>query len=416
MGVTFTLHVDAELWRSSMKAVHDEIDDIFGASQAGSALVPMITGTHYGLDSARLANEASTLGVDTLVVDDPYEVASVAEVFPGEILVQQPWDPRDTVAQRAWDTIDEPLVPRVIRTIASTDALHRLAQDLKRPTPVVIRGLTSTAGAGLGEPELHALLADDVIRSALVTGHLDIRGLSLDLPIEQPSEPPVSTIGGSQHSGGLPAGASNRVREAWGWAVIWIRALANAEQAHIPLTTAATTVWLGGLDTDEMRDFHRALSMLPTKVVLGDALWWSTPDALVAYGTVLAVHKVTRGREVGRYQRRVPKDGFVVVVSGGTGNGVGVQPLPGASWRDRAGAAANSARASIGRSPSPFYWAGKDRKFLETPSSAVSQLWVSESDVHEALAAGYRTPAVGDRWACRPGVHGYRYDRVLGLD
>lgn len=416
MDVTFTLHVDAELWRSSMKAVCDEIDGLFEAGPGGNALVPVITGTHYGLTSSRLATEAAHLGVEAIAVADPFEVASVAESFPGEIVVQQPWDPRDTLARKAWDRIDEPLVPRVIRTIASTEALHRLAQESHRSTPVVIQGLTSTTGAGLGEPELHALLADDVIRSALDSGSLDIRGLSLDLPAAQPSTPPVSTIGGSRATQGLPDGASNRVREAWGWAVIWIRALAAAEQAHVPLTTAATTVWLSGLSHDELGDFHSALSMLPTRVLTADALWWAAPEALIAYGTVLAVHKVTRGREVGNYQRRVTKDGYVVVVSGGIGNGVGVQPMPGASWRDRAGAAAHSARASMGRSPSPFSWAGKDRKFLEAPSATSSLLWLSDADVQEALAAGHRTPAVGDRWACRPGVHGYRYDRVVGLD
>lgn len=414
--MTFTLHVDAELWRSSMKTVQDGLEEIFESGQSESPLVPVISGTHYGLSPELLAAEASNLGVGALSVADPYTVEAVVGSFGGEIHVQQPWDPRDAVAQAAWDLIDEPLVPRVIRTIASTDALHRLAVTATRPTPVVIAGLTSTGGAGLDEPELHALLADDAIRSALDRGTLDIRGLMLELPVEQPSSPPVSTIGGVRNTSSLPDSASIRVREAWGWAVIWIRALAAAEQAHIPLTTAATTVWLSGLTDVELQDFHRALSMLPTRVLAGDSLWWAAPEALMAYGTVLAVHKVTRGREVGRYQRRVPKDGLVVVVSGGTGNGVGVQALPGASWRDRAGAAASSAKASIGRSLSPFYWAGKDRKFLEAPAPTSSQLWLSESDVHEALAAGHRTPAVGDRWACRPGVHGYRYDRVLGLD
>jgi len=413
--VTFTLHVDAELWRGSLKSVHDELQAMFEPQTDESVLVPVIAADRYGLSPARLAIESRNLGVTTISVDSVFEVADVAEYFPGEILVQQPWDPRDAVAQRAWDELEQPLIPRIIRTVASTEALHRLASETNLAVPVVIAGLTSACGAGVAEPELHAVLADDVIRTALVEGRIEIRGLHLDLPQSQPRTPTVSTTG-MKTSGGLPDSSTNRVREAWGWAVIWVRALAAAEQSHIPLSTSATTVWLAGITDDELRDFKRALEMLPTRVLATDSFWWSAPDALVAYGTVLAVHRVMRGREVGQHQRRAPKDGYLVVVSGGTRNGIGLHVAAGTRVLDRAGAAAASARAALGRTASPFSWAGRERRYLEAPTETTSLLWLSEADVQEALAAGHRTPGVGDQWPCRPGPTGYRYDRVIGLD
>lgn len=414
--MTFSLHIDAELWRSDLRSRADSMAALLGAGAQAEPLVPVVEGGYCGLDPVSLALEASRLDVTTLAVGTAYDARRVAEHFPGEILVRQPWDPRDSEAMREWGFLDDGLLTRVIRVVASTEALHRLAAQPGPPVPVVLAGLTSAYGAGLAEPELDALLADDTVRDALRTGRLVVRGANLQMPLRQPSSPQVSTIGGSRAAGALPTGASNRAREAWGWAVIWIRALAAVEQSHIPLSQDATTIWVSGLDDSELHDLHAALDLLPIRVLMAEELWWGNPEAFVAYGSVLGVHPVTRGREVGLSQRRAPRDGYVVVVSGGSSHGLGSATVRAAGLRERATHATTSAMTAWGRARSPFQWAGRERRFLEAPHETYSLLWLSESDVNEALAAGQRTPSVGDQWSCRPGPHGYRYDRVLGLD
>ena len=414
--VTFSLHVDAELWRSGLKARHDGLSALLGTELNPSPLVPAVEGGYCGLPPEALAREANNLGVSTLAVGTAFDAARVAEYFPGEILVRQAWDPRDLEAMRAWSTLDDGLLTRIIRVMASSEAVSRLIALNRPPTPIVLAGLTSVHGAGMAEPELDALLADDAFRDALREGRLQLRGASLQLPSHQPSSPQVSTIGGSRAAGALPAKASNRVRETWGWAVIWIRALTAVEQAHIPLPEESTTIWTSGLDDAELRDLHSAVELLPVRVLLSDQLWWSTPEAFAAYGSVLGVHPVTRGREVGLSQRRTPKDGYVVVVAGGASHGVGVAQLRAGGLRERASAATSSAMSAWGRARSPYTWAGRERRFLEAPHETSSLLWLSDSDVQEALTSGQRTPAVGDQWACQPQPHGFRYDRIIGLE
>lgn len=414
-AVTFSLHIDAEVWRSGTKGVRDEIDRIVGAD-GGGGLVPVVQGSGWGATIELLAREAEVLGSGIIAVATPYEAAAVAPHFSGEILVRQPWDPRDTVAARTWETLDDGLVPRVIRTIAGTEALHRLAESAEVPVPFVMQGLTSLYGVGMQEPDLDALLADDTIRTALRDGRITIRGAILHLPARQPGSPQVTTFGESR-ARSVPAGASNRVREAWGWAVIWIRALAAVEATGVELSSDAASIWVSRLDDAELADLHGALGIVPLRVLRGRGLWLSEPAALQAYGTVLAVHRVERGRDVGDRQRRTPKDGYVVVVGGGTANGVGIAAPAGAgTLRERAEAARLSAREAVGKVRSPFTWAGRNPHFVERPATRQSLVWISDEDVHTALGAGHRTPAVGDQWPCRTRLELATFDRVLGLD
>lgn len=409
--MTFALHVDAELWRGSLKAARTAVDQAVGNSHG---LVPLIEQHSWGLTSARLGHEATTLGVDTLAVSTIFDACDAADHFAGTILVTTPWDPRDALAAEAWEALEPGLSNRTIRTIACTDALHRLAADTTTSVSVVLQGLTSRNCLGLAEPDLDALLADDTIRLALGDRRLDIRGALLSMPASQPDSPQIVTLGDSVSA---PPKASHRVREAWGWALLWIRALAAVEQAGIELQTEATTMWVTRLDDAEAAELRAALDVVPLRVVRGCDLWLTEPGALRAYGTVLAVHRVDRGRDVGDRQRRTGKDGYVVAVSGGTAHGIGVGASTStATLRERAAAAAGSAMEAIGRVKSPFEWAGKRRLFAEPPANGTSLVWLTAEDVSEALAAGHRTPTVGDQWLCHLSLDLARFDRVLGLD
>ena len=73
-----------------------------------------------------------------------------------------------------------------------------------------------------------------------------------------------------------------------------------------------------------------ALPDLPVRLRVGTRLWLGERSALRAAGTVLAVHPTPQGQSAGYHQRRGPRDGYVVVVSGGTSHGVALTaPRPG---------------------------------------------------------------------------------------
>ena len=413
--MTFTLHVDADLWRANATSVRDAINSALTEDEGTRGLVPVIKGNGYGLTKPRLAREAAALGVDAVAVGTPYEVYDVAQEFDGDILVLQPWDPRDQLATKVWEDLHARLSMRVIRTVASTDVLHRLAADATSPVSVVLEGLTSMRRFGLAEADMDALLADTTIRAALRDGRIDIRGAALHLPMTQPSSPSLATLGDGSNR--TPASASNRVREAWGWAAIWIRALAAMDSSGVPLQETAASIWVSHLDDTEIADLRTALPTVPLRLRIGTRLWLGEPTSLQAYGTVLAVNPVERGREVGYRQRRAPKDGYVVVVGGGTAHGVGMAaPAAATSMRQRAISAATGALEAVGRARSPFTWAGKHRWFAEPPHMQVSLIWLSEDDVREALAAGHRTPVTGDQWTCRVRHTTAMFDWILGLD
>jgi alanine racemase len=65
--MTFTLSVDVDRWRAHQRSVLD----------ASPGLVPVIKGNGYGFGNARLAMEASLLGVEVVAVGTVDEVEAV---------------------------------------------------------------------------------------------------------------------------------------------------------------------------------------------------------------------------------------------------------------------------------------------------------------------------------------------------
>lgn len=86
----------------------------------------MAKGNGYGLGLSRLAAEATRLGVDRIAVGSVFEVAAVAQAFPGDILVLTPWDPRDTVAAQHWLSLDPAYSGRIIRTVSDAQTVREL--------------------------------------------------------------------------------------------------------------------------------------------------------------------------------------------------------------------------------------------------------------------------------------------------
>jgi hypothetical protein len=357
-------------------------------------VVPVIKGNGYGLGQGVLAREAIRLGVDTVAVGTVFEVDSVAAFGNYDIVVLEPFDPRDAVAGEAWWQLGTKLhAGRVIRTVSSREALMTLAEG-DGSVRVLIEAQTSMHRFGFDESELLRLLADTQVREALTRGRILIDGLSLHLPIAQPADEIAPR--------GVTTGSA-KVREVVRWAGLWQAETAVWDGHNSP----AARVWVSHLDDDELANAVASLDDAHLRLRSGSRLWLGKRSALQATGTVLAVHPLGEGVHVGYRQRSGPKDGTLVVVSGGTSHGIGLTaPTPASSLRQRIVTAGSGALDAAGRALSPFTWEGKQRWFAEPPHQQVSMVW---------LPQGCVIPGIGERMSADVRFTTSRFDAILGL-
>src|SRR4051794_7488610 len=143
---------------------HEHLRTVAGASPG---LVPVAKGNGYGFGLGRLATEAGGLGVDTLAVGIPAEVARVRDAFAGDIVILQPFDGDDALAaELAGD-------PRVITTVSRIADLARITELGGRPR-VLGEVLTSMRRHGLPSERVSALLG--------FTDRLQLEGWTIHLP------------------------------------------------------------------------------------------------------------------------------------------------------------------------------------------------------------------------------------------
>ena len=429
--MTFTLHVDAVRWRTHQDSVRDQVRALVRVGAEGATadaetalgdLVPVAKGNGYGVGNVRLAREAARLGVPTLAVGTAFELPAIATAFDGDLLVLAPYEPADAIAAAAWDVeLQSSYARRIILTIGSATALTlALARATAlAPARVVIEGITSTGRYGLQADEIDALLHSEAVRDAIAAGSLRLEGLALHEPMAQPGQDRRAVPGSRWHDATIapapPVGATERVHEVLSWALGWQRQLGDLSAAVVELTGSAPdglstspALWLSHLTDDELATLRGALPGVALQVRIGTRLWLGDREALVARGTVLAVHDVTKGERSGYRQRRAPGDGMVLVVGGGTSHGVALAaPSPATSMRQRVVTAGSGVLEAGGRAMSPFTVAGKQRWFAEPPHMHVSLIRVP---------GGIVVPPVGGQVDCDVRLTTCYPDVVLGLD
>jgi alanine racemase len=320
--MTLSLYVDGAQWRGHLSAVR----------QAFPGLVPVDKGNGYGFGRDLLATEASSLGADTLAVGQATEVGSVLGRFGGDVLVLEPsgQEPGGTILA------DESVDDRVILTASTLDGLAA-ARDRR----VVVELLSSVRRFGFTDAQLPAVANGVAV--------LRCEGYALHLPID--------------------ARPGERVVEAR-------RALRTLRAVRLE----PETLWLSHLTSDEFGELAAAEPDVRFRVRVGTNLWLGDPRVLRARASVLAVHRVDRGDRYGYHQRRALRDGFLVVLSGGTSHGIALSaPSAARGLGDRAQMAAIGALDASGRALSPFTIAGRKRWFAETPHMQVSMVWLPRS-------------------------------------
>ena len=138
---------------------------------------------------------------------------------------------------------------------------------------------------------------------------------------------------------------------------------------------------------------------------IGTDLWLGDRGALKVTATVLDVHEVERGDVFGYRGRTAPKAGHILVVSGGTAHGIGLEaPTGDHSIRARAATLARGGLDAVGFVRSPFTVDGKQRLFAEPPHMQASMLF---------LPHGPRVPSVGDEIDVRVRYTATAFDDVV---
>jgi Alanine racemase, N-terminal domain len=326
--MTFTLHVDATTWREHLRRFSDETP----------GLVPVAKGNGYGFGVGLLAAETATLGLPALAVGTAYEVARARETYAGDLLVLTPWDHRIDAVPAADDA--------TIRTVSSIGALAALAAA-RASTRVVVEVETSMHRHGVPHERLSEV-------APLLSG-LGLEGFALHLPLAEPRL-------------GRLAETEALVARLWG--------------ATLPVER----LWVSHLTSVELDKVRREHPVIDVRPRVGTALWLGQREVLRATGTVLDVHDLKRGARYGYRQRRMPGGHRLVVVSGGTAHGVGLEaPKAVTGVVGRGKAAARGGLEATGRSLSPFHVGGKQRWFAEPPHMQVSMLLVPD-DVEVAIA------------------------------
>jgi alanine racemase len=351
--MSLVLTVDGDRWRAHQKAV--------AARTPG--LVPVAKGNGYGFTLGRLARRAQWLhdlglGVDTLAVGTYEELPQVATRFGGSLLVLTPWRP--------WQPALEPsLAHRVIHTVSRPEDL----EDLLAADPearLVLELVTSMRRHGLSPQQLWAAAA--TLRRH---GRARLEGVALHLP-----------LGSGSH-------------------------LAEVERLMLDVIAAglsSDTVWVSHLNGDELARLRSAYADLTVRPRIGTDLWLGDRDALRATSRVLDVHELDRGQSFGYRGRTAPRDGHLLVVSGGTAHGIGLEAPQGQlTLRARAASVARGGMDAVGLVRSPFFIDGKQRLFAEPPHMQASMLF---------LPAGARVPAVGDLVDVRVRYTATAFDRV----
>ena len=347
--MTLTLTVDGDRWRAHLRSVAD----------ANPGLTPVAKGNGYGFGLGRLARKAQWLGVDTLAVGTYDELPEVASRFDGDLLVLSPWRPFGAALE-----VDSSLAGRVVHTLGRLPDVDDLL-ELQPNARFVLERMTSMRRHGFSARELRT--AADRIRE-----RSGFAGVALHLPLAHGSHlDEVNRLMNDVVAAGL----------------------------------GPTTIWVSHLTGDELAQLRTSYADFEIRPRVGTQLWLGDRAALHVTASVLDVHELDRGDAFGYRGRKAPRAGHLLVVSGGTAHGIGLEsPTGESSLRARAATLARGGLDAAGFARSPFTVDGKQRLFAEPPHMQASLLLLPQAAA---------VPAVGDEIDVRVRYTATTFDRVI---
>jgi hypothetical protein len=332
-------------------------------------LVPVAKGNGYGFGVGRLARRSQWLGVDTMAVGTYDEIAEVQQRYDGSLLVLTPWRPFSPAPDN----------PRVIHTIGRLEDLAALVEHGEasgdRPR-VALERMTSMRRHGLSAAALR--------EAARVLSRHDgtlVEGVAMHLPLAK--GPSVTS-----HLSEVERLMTDVVA-------------AGIDKLDHP---GSHTIWVSHLTEVELTLMAQKYPDFSFRPRIGTALWLGDRGCLAVCATVLDTHPVERGDTYGYRGRSAPRAGTILVVSGGTSHGIGLEaPTGDPTLRARAASIARGGLDAAGLVRSPYIVGGKQRLFAEPPHMQASMLF---------LPTGTAVPEVGEEIECRVRYTATGFDRV----
>ena len=355
------LRVDGDRWRAHLKDVHER----------HPTLVPVAKGNGYGLGLGRLARKSQWLGVDTLAVGTYEEIPHVEQRYDGSLLVLTPWRPFNP-------TSDD---PRVIHTVGRLEDLTALAEhgtSSGHSQRVILERMTSMRRHGFSAPGLR-----EAARLLKRQGGVRVEGVALHLPLAPRSQ-------GTSHLSEVERLMNDVV------------AAGVDRLDHHP---ARCTIWVSHLTEIELTLLEQKYPDFEFRPRVGTSLWLGDREALAVRATVLDTHPVERGDIYGYRGRTAPRSGTILVVSGGTAHGIGLEaPTGDPTLRAKAASIARGGLDAAGLVRSPYTVGDKQRLFAEPPHMQASML---------LLPSDARVPDVGDQIDVRVRYTTTAFERIV---
>jgi len=353
--MALTLYVDGQRWHSHLLRVRD----------AHPGIVPVLKGNGYGFGIGRLAELSAWLGVDTVAVGTYPEVAPTRGgdggaaasdddgAFVGSVLVLTPWRPFEQAVY----------ADHVVHTVGRLEDLRALTSREDTPR-VLLERMTSM--------RRHGFSAGGLREAADLLAGVAVEGVAVHLPISQTSH----------------------VAEVH-------RLMTDVVSAGL----STKRVYVSHLTDTELVTLSQRYPDFELRPRIGTELWLGDRDALQVRATVLDTHPVERGDGFGYRSRSIPKAGHLLIVSGGTAHGIGLEAhTGGATLKDRAARVAKGGLDAVGFVRSPYVIDGKQRLFAEPPHMQASMLF---------LPQGAPVPQVGDEVDVRVRFTATRFDETV---
>jgi len=317
--MSLTLYVNNNYWTNSLKNVLNAYEN---------SLIPVIKGNGYGIGKSNLAKKSEELGLTEIAIGTIFEAQEIINSDFNQIIVM---DPIKDLDKNAFDELKKINDKRLVLTLSDIKDATNLEN-----TPVIVEVLTSMKRFGLTANDLKTL------------SNYQILGLSLHLPIEN------STNG--------------KITEVKNWLKIYEEILPQAKKV----------VYLSHLSKEEFLKIKKEFPNFVFKLRLGTKFWLNDLSNFQIKSTVLAVHDVN-DENIGYRQRKI-NDNYIVIVSGGTSHGVGLQaPRSNTNLKSRITSILAGVLEAFDQTLSPFVISGKQRWFAETPHMNVSMLKLSKN-------------------------------------
>ena len=296
------------------------------------------------------------------------ELPELATRFAGSLLVLTPGDPtsrlRTGSTRSGWST--RSAVSRTCRL-----SLSRAGRPVDRPR-VVLERMTTMLRHGFTARELR-----EASRIAAKQGGVVVEGVAMHLPLAKLSH--LSQVERLMNDV-VAAG----VGELGG--------------------PGSRTVWVSHLTRAELDALSARYADFTFRPRIGTGLWLGDRGALSVRATVLDAHPVERGDTYGYRGRTAPRAGTILIVSGGTAHGIGLEaPTGEATLKARAASIARGGLDAAGLVRSPYSVGGKQRLFAEPPHMQASMLFIP---------AGSAVPTVGEEVDCRVRFTATSFDRI----